>query len=232
MQTLKIGERKNHFKLRQAWWWQRFRLSALKVLKWQRGWLCTQKSSRKHWYMYQSHSHTATTEIWAVVCERYFQITDADSFITCVQMATRVPSCVNYLWLVPAIGRHEHEKSFVSEKACCTSNQISTRPSIQTATCRCYPSVYTVVGFTFYPGYTSEEKRKLPYKLWLVVMCHWYRKENIFFLICQSLWHIEEFQNLTYSKTPHVGNRTSHIFVGKWSSMVHMPITFTKKNIT
>jgi hypothetical protein len=30
----------------------------------------------------------------------YIQMTDADSFITCVQMATRAPSCINYSWLV------------------------------------------------------------------------------------------------------------------------------------
>jgi hypothetical protein len=30
----------------------------------------------------------------------YFQITDVDSFITCVQLATRAPSCINYSWLV------------------------------------------------------------------------------------------------------------------------------------
>jgi hypothetical protein len=29
----------------------------------------------------------------------YFLITDTDSFITCVQMATRAPSCINYSWL-------------------------------------------------------------------------------------------------------------------------------------
>jgi hypothetical protein len=32
--------------------------------------------------------------------DTYFQITDADSFITCVQMATRAPSCINYSWIV------------------------------------------------------------------------------------------------------------------------------------
>jgi hypothetical protein len=30
----------------------------------------------------------------------YFQITDTDSFITCIQMATRAPSYINYAWLV------------------------------------------------------------------------------------------------------------------------------------
>jgi hypothetical protein len=34
---------------------------------------------------------------------------------------------------------HEHEKSFVSEKVCCTSTQASTRPSLHKETCRCFP---------------------------------------------------------------------------------------------
>jgi hypothetical protein len=82
-------------------------------------------SSRKHWY--QSHSHTQCTNrdmgcgvrVWvrieirlsifqpsspdgSAIASRgtYFQMTDADSFITCVQMATRAPSCINYSWLV------------------------------------------------------------------------------------------------------------------------------------
>jgi hypothetical protein len=87
---------------------------------------------------------TVTTEIWAVVCEcggitwsalksdliyfrlpapdgsaiasrgTYFQITDVDSFITCVQMAIRAPSCINYSWLV----RMNLKNPFVSEKVC------------------------------------------------------------------------------------------------------------------
>jgi hypothetical protein len=38
--------------------------------------------------------------------DAYFQITDADSFITCVQMATRAPSCINYSWLVRVKMKH------------------------------------------------------------------------------------------------------------------------------
>jgi hypothetical protein len=30
--------------------------------------------------------------------------------------------------------------------------------SLHTATCRCFPPGYAVVGFTFYPGYKSEKK--------------------------------------------------------------------------
>jgi hypothetical protein len=51
-----------------------------------------------------------------------------DSFITYVQMAIWAPS-LHKLFMAFA---HEHEKSFVSEKAWCTSNQISTRSSLHT----------------------------------------------------------------------------------------------------
>jgi hypothetical protein len=82
---------------------------------------------------------TSTTKIWAVVCKcgghnwsalksdliyfrlpapdgsaitsrgAYFQITDVDNFITCVEMVTRAPYCINYSWLV-----HMHIKNPLS----------------------------------------------------------------------------------------------------------------------
>jgi hypothetical protein len=110
--------------------------------------LLKKKSNRKHWYQSHSHTHSNNRDMGCGV--------RAIEFITCVQMATRVPSWINYSWLVRAIGRHEHEQYFVSEKACCTSNQVSTRPSLHTATCRCFPPGYAVVGFTFYLGCKSE----------------------------------------------------------------------------
>jgi hypothetical protein len=55
------------------------------------------KSSRKHWY-HQSHFHTHSNNR-DMGCG---QITDTDSFITCAQMATRAPTCINYSWLVHA----------------------------------------------------------------------------------------------------------------------------------
>jgi hypothetical protein len=91
--------------------------------------LCLKKkSSRKHWYQSHSHTHSNNRDMgcgvrvcitWSAlksdllyfrlpapdgstIASRgtYFQITDAESFITCVQMATRAPSCINSSWLV------------------------------------------------------------------------------------------------------------------------------------
>jgi hypothetical protein len=82
---------------------------------------------------------------------------DADSFITCVQMAPRAPSCINYLWLV----RMNMKNPSLRKRGQCTSIQTSTRPSLHTETCTCFPPGYAFESFTFYPRYKSEKNRQV-----------------------------------------------------------------------